>query len=50
MGSDLKYCIKVYERNGKKTFWSIKNSGEILNILKILSECDQEIPQSQTAD
>ena len=34
MGSDLKYCITVYERNGKKLFWSSKNSGEILNILK----------------
>ena len=26
-----KYCTTVYERNGKKSFWSIKNSGEILN-------------------
>ena len=26
-----KYCTTVYERNGKKIFWSIKNSGEILN-------------------
>ena len=34
MGSDFKYCITVYERNGKKLFWSIKNSGEIVNILK----------------
>ena len=30
----IKYCIKVYERNGKSLFWSIKNSGEILNKLK----------------
>ena len=30
----IKYCITVYERNGKKLFWSIKNSGEILNKLK----------------
>ena len=30
----IKYCTTVYERNGKKLFWSIKNSGEILNILK----------------
>ena len=30
----IKYCITVYERNGKKLFWSIKNSGEILNRLK----------------
>ena len=28
------YCTTVYERNGKKFFWSIKNSGEILNKLK----------------
>ena len=30
----IKYCTIVYERNGKKIFWSIKNSGEILNKLK----------------
>ena len=30
----IKYCTTVYERNGKKIFWSIKNSGEILNDLK----------------
>ena len=30
----IKYCTKVNERNGKKIFWSIKNSGEILNKLK----------------
>ena len=30
----LKYCTTVYERNGKNLFWSIKNSGEILNKLK----------------
>ena len=29
-----KYCTTVYERNGKNLFWSIKNSGEILNKLK----------------
>ena len=28
------YCTTVYKRNGKKLFWSIKNSGEILNKLK----------------
>ena len=28
----IKYCTIVYERNGKKLFWSIKNAGEILNI------------------
>ena len=30
----IKYCTTVYEGNGKKIFWSIKNSGEILNKLK----------------
>ena len=30
----IKYCTTVYERNGKKLFWSFKNSGEILNKLK----------------
>ena len=30
----IKFCTKVYERNGKKIFWSIKNTGEILNRLK----------------
>ena len=30
----IKYCTTVYERNGKNIFWSIKNSGEILNKLK----------------
>ena len=30
----IKYCTTVYERNGKKLYWSIKNSGEILNKLK----------------
>ena len=30
----IKYCTTVYERNGKHLFWSIKNSGEILNKLK----------------
>ena len=28
------YCEKVYERSGKNLFWSIKNSGEVLNKLK----------------
>ena len=32
--SVIKYCTTVYERNGKNLFWSIKNSGEILNKLK----------------
>ena len=30
----IEYCTTVNERNGKKIFWSIKNSGEILNKLK----------------
>ena len=30
----IKYCTTFYERNGKNLFWSIKNSGEILNKLK----------------
>ena len=30
----IKHCTTVYERNGKKLFWSIKNSGEILSKLK----------------
>ena len=30
----IRYCEKVYERSGKNLFWSIKNSGEVLNRLK----------------
>ena len=30
----IKYCEKVYERSGKNVFWSIKNSGDILDKLK----------------
>ena len=30
----IRYCTTVYERNGKKIFLSIKNSGKILNKLK----------------
>ena len=30
----IKYCRKVYERSGKNLFWSINNSGEILDKLK----------------
>ena len=30
----IKYCTTVCERNGQNLFWSIKNSGEILNKLK----------------
>ena len=29
----IKYCTTVYERNGKKLFWSIKNSAEVHNKL-----------------
>ena len=30
----IKYCTTVYDRNGKNLFWSVKNSGDILNKLK----------------
>ena len=30
----IRYCEKVYERLSKNLFWSIKNSGEVLNKLK----------------
>ena len=30
----IKYCEKVYERSRKNLFWSIRNSGEILEKLK----------------
>ena len=30
----IKYCTTVYEMFGKNLFWSIKNSGEILNKLQ----------------
>ena len=30
----IRYDEKVYERSGKNLFWSIKNSGEVLNKLK----------------
>ena len=30
----IKYCETVFERNGNNLFWSVKNSGEILNKLK----------------
>ena len=30
----IKYCENVYERFGKNLFWSIKNSGDVLNKLK----------------
>ena len=31
----IRYCEKVYERSCKNLFWSIKNSGEVLNKLKL---------------
>ena len=31
----IKYCEKVYERSCKNLFWSIKNSCEVLNKLKV---------------
>ena len=30
----IRYCEKAYERSGKNLFWSIRNSGEVLNKLK----------------
>ena len=30
----IKYCEKVYEKSGKNLFWSIENSGKILDKLK----------------
>ena len=30
----IRYCEKGYEMSGKNLFWSIKNSGEVLNKLK----------------
>ena len=30
----IRYYEKVYERSGKNLFWSIQNSGEVLNKLK----------------
>ena len=30
----IRYCEKVYERSDKNLFWSIKNSGEVLNKLR----------------
>ncbi|MCG8117959.1 MAG: hypothetical protein N0E45_21745 [Candidatus Thiodiazotropha endolucinida] len=31
----IRYCETVYERSGRNLFWSIKNSGEVLNKLKL---------------
>ena len=30
----IRCCEKVYERSGKNLFWSVKNSGEVLNKLR----------------
>ena len=35
----IRYCEKVYERSDKNLFWSIKNSGEVLNKLKSRGFC-----------
>ena len=34
-----RYCEKVYERSGKRLFWSIKNSTEVLDKLKSRGFC-----------
>ena len=39
----IKYCEKVYERSGKNLFWFIKNSGEILDKLKVVRDPCQKI-------
>ena len=36
----IRSCEKLYERSVKNLFWSIKNSGEVLNKLKSIP-CDQ---------
>ena len=33
----IKYCVTFYERNSKRLFWTIKNSGDIFNKLKPLN-------------
>ena len=43
----MKYCEKVYERSGKNLFWSIKNSGEILDKLKA-RDCAQLVARAST--
>ena len=30
-----RYCAKVYENSGVNLFWSIKNSGEVIDKLKL---------------
>ena len=37
----IRYCEKVYERSSKNLFWSIENSGEVLNKLVERIPCDQ---------
>ena len=31
----IRYCENVYEISGKNFFWSIRNSGEVINELKL---------------
>ena len=31
----MRYCENVYEKSGKNLFWSIKNSGEVINKLEL---------------
>ena len=33
----IRYCKKVFERSDRNLFWSMKNSGEVLNRLKKIS-------------
>ena len=39
----IRYCEKVYERSGKKLFWSIKNSTEVLDKLKSRGFCESSL-------
>ena len=39
----IRYCEKVYERSGKKLFWSIKNSTEVLDKLKSRGFCASSV-------
>ena len=40
----FKYCETVLERNGKNLFWSVKNSGEILNKIKSKAFLASSVP------
>ena len=40
----IKYCEKVYERTGKNSFLSIKNSCEVLNKLNSRGFCASSLP------